>query len=585
MATNNQGKNNVLVIFDTNLPKKEISWWRSFNLVIALEKHELLIKSLGGKYLRLENLVDPGNIHRAAEIADNLSRLNLFDGSLLTKMSMYKGYELWWVHFGDLMNKFCIPYTRYYRLLEHVNDFDKIYLYKPPAWDLFRHFFKSRECECVAIKSGKKYISIGILIQGFLSLLFLPWAKLKNPQIMVWTSDQFDPPRDHDFRMRFIYEELRRQGLRFVEFIRSIESTPVLLNHALKRKRPVMYSSGICDLAYLVSKYFNAVIEKKFRYHYASLPKAGDDKFWFLVATHYIRNTRGTVWSIKTLTFILKFLSIRAAIIPDATSRNMHEVIACKVAEIKTVGIQHGISMRHSLVYEFMPSFQGEQKLSVDLYGVWSEWWREYYLRNSKAHSSESLCVSGLMRPLDKNMHEVNSILPTRDRNVHVLFVSEQLATPEEVLPYLKCLMDSKDTSLFIKFRANGDLFEKWLINNHPNILKNIDASKILRGSMHDAIKQCDVVVGSYSTGVLESFLQLKTPVFFNTLKWGDYFEARSFGSKGDFFAENPQELVECVRKSTSINKDLLKQLRGRFFGDPYKNGSKWVVEQIEKFL
>ena len=103
--------------------------------------------------------------------------------------------------------------------------------------------------------------------------------------------------------------------------------------------------------------------------------------------------------------------------------------------------------------------------------------------------------------------------------------------------------------------------------------------------TIEEAISLCDVVVGSYSNAVLEALLQLKPLVFFRTQKWGDYFEIKSLDAQGYFFAENPEELIEKIKKSTNILKEDLKKLQKQFFGNPYQNGSKWVVDQVIKNL
>lgn len=138
---------------------------------------------------------------------------------------------------------------------------------------------------------------------------------------------------------------------------------------------------------------------------------------------------------------------------------------------------------------------------------------------------------------------------------------------------------------LSIKFRPHRDSFEEWLKTNRPDILNTFNKNRILKGSMHEAIELCDVVVGSQSTGVMEATLQLKPFVFFNTNKWGDYFDLRSLDSRYHFFAEKPEELIRYIRDSGKIPDEVLKGFCIRFFGDPHKNGSKWVVEQLEKTL
>jgi hypothetical protein len=163
--------------------------------------------------------------------------------------------------------------------------------------------------------------------------------------------------------------------------------------------------------------------------------------------------------------------------------------------------------------------------------------------------------------------------------------VSEVVAVPEEVIPYLETLINSDEFSLYIKFRSSNDIFESWLEVNRPDLLKKINPAHILKGKMYDAIAQCDVVVGSQSTGVIESTIQLLPFVFFQTSKWGDYFEVRTLGGEYNLLATNQTELVAYIKQSQSIPKDILADIRLKFFGDHYMNGSKWVVDEVEAEL
>src|SRR3989344_7852123 len=71
---------------------------------------------------------------------------------------------------------------------------------------------------------------------------------ISRPGLMIWVGDKFDHLHDDDFRMKFIYEELRKRKIPFVEFIRSLEKWPVVLRDAWKRKRPVFYSAAVVFL-------------------------------------------------------------------------------------------------------------------------------------------------------------------------------------------------------------------------------------------------------------------------------------------------------------------------------------------------
>lgn len=576
----------ALVIFSKKPPKKSKKWWRQFDTLIAPKQLEEIAHEHDLRFTDLNPLISSGSVEEATELTRRLSLLTDSKNQRISKIINYEGYELWWINYDSLMYKYCLPYTQYRNLLEHLGGFSSVHVHEPQFPGLFHHFLVSHNCQYV-IETKRRFIKklpLGMFLQVILSIPFLLWAKLRHPRLMVWTSDKFDPPRLHDFRMRFIYEELTQKDINHIEFIRSMEKTKVVLQHALKRRRPVIYSYAIVNLMHFLSNIFG----NKDRYGVSNLtPSSGaneDQKFWFLVATSYIHNTRGDIWGIHSIKLILKFIGIKGSIIDAAVNRNFHEVLACKLLNIPTVGIQHGASPRNYFISDFMHEFDGEKQLSVDKYGLWSKWWQEYYIKHSKAYRPEQLYVSGHMRPLERE----NTFSPPfhqsqkKDGVVKVLFVPGQLSDPKEILPYLLPLMEVKNISLHLTFRSYRDDFEEWLKENEPQIIERIGEEKILRGSIHDAISQCDIVVGAQSTAVLEALLQLRPLIFFRTKKWGDYYDLKSFKSPYKFFVENPTELISSIEQNIEASEEILKELQERFFGDPYQNGGKWVVDQFK---
>lgn len=560
-------KNSILVIFGKELPKKSKKWYRQFDEIIYPEE--------------LQNFISPGSVKQAYDLSNKISLMTLPDGSRLSKLINYKGYELWWMDYESIYHKFCLPYLQYHNLLMHLKDFNKIYLFQAPRPYLFQYFLKAHDRQCIMLRQFRLRnllpIPFGVFCQCLLSLCFLPWLKITRPKVMIRTSDKFDPPYNFDYRQKLICQELISRNIPFVEFIRSLESWHTVLQHAWQRKRPVIYSTAIIEFINYFAKFFRS-------YSPSFSSSNPEERFWFLVGTHYLRNIRGTIWSIRAMKLILQWIGVKSAITIAGCNRTFCEVLGCKLAGIKTVGIQHGAIPRYFFVSDFMPEFDGEKLLSLDKYGLWSDWWKEYYLKYSRVFKPEQLCVSGHMRPLEKEIPKsaplaecVNSKEPLK-----VLFISEQLANPKEVMPYLLALLSVKDVTLFLKIRPQVDGFEDWLKNNEPGILKK---AKALKGDIHQAISQSHVVVGSHSTSVLEALAQLKPLVFFWTDKWEDYYDIRSFDTQGRFFAKDPQELIDKIRKSIDVPKEDLRELQERFFGNPYQNGSKWVVDQTVEFL
>src|SRR3989344_8609382 len=325
----------------------------------------------------LKSFISPGSVGDASELARKLSLLTDQNGRRISKSVNYKGFELWWMNYDNLMYKFTLPYTQYKRLMEYLENFQIVYLYEPPFPDLFRYYLESRGIKCEIKSKLQSRFSIGILIQAALSAPSLFWLRLRSPKLMVWSGDRLDLPRDYNFRMRFIYEELRGRKIKFAEFIRSMESSSTVLKHVMIRKRPVIYSYAIVSL---IRNITGLLVAKE------KIDIKPD--FWSKVAFHYIQNVRSDIWAIRAMKFILKFIGIKVAIIPGAINRNFPEVLACKLLGIPTVGIQHGLHPKSYFVSDFMHEFDGERTLSIDKYGLWSEWWKQYYLKYSKAYKS-----------------------------------------------------------------------------------------------------------------------------------------------------------------------------------------------------
>lgn len=583
-------KSTALVIFGKDFPIGRVLG-RKFDTIVATKMLQKNIKTLGYQFVELETLIGPGSIHEASAFAEELSRLKLPDGSSLPKSFTYKGYELWWIHYNGLFSYFCLPYMQYKKLLDYLKSFHNVYFYQPPNKSLFSCYLKAHRCEMSILRKpgfrSLPFPPFGILLQILLTLLSLPVLMMRNRRLMVFIGDKFEKSQDYDFRMKFVYQELRQRKIPFVEFIRSLESWKIVLQHAIKRRRPIIYSEAVALIGKFISIISGGRAHAKRQFNANVFAKKLNPEAWFklMVASQYILGVYGDIWTIRIMKYILRLTGIKAAFITAANERNFHSVLGCKLNAIPTIGILHGIASRHYNGYDFLPGFDGEKMLSVDKYGLWSEWWKEYYLKYSKAYKSEQLFVSGPMRPLQSQTTDFSNASSSNQQKINVLLVSEIVAIPIEVLPYLNALINAEDFSVHIKFRAHQDSFEAWLKSNHPEILSKFSEDRIFKGSMQEAIALCDVVVGSQSTGVIEATLQQKPFVLFNTPKWGDYYSMTESDKTRCFFAENPEELIEKIKNAQSVSLGTLEDLREQYFGDPHKNGSAWVVDRIEELL
>lgn len=553
-------------------------------LVVFDEKiSESINKSDYAEVLLAKDFVAPGSIYEASAFVEELSKLRTSEGTLVPKSYTYKDYELWWIHYNDLFYYFGLPFAQYKNLLNKIKSFEEVDLHKPPFRPLFEYFLKAHGCKVHIITPSKteRILPFGVLLQILLTTIFIPFLIIKRPKVLVFAGDKFEKDKDFDFRMRFVYKELRDKKIPFVEFIRSLEPWRIVVDHAKKRKRPVVYSEAIL----FVGKFLSYIFGKNVFLHQNIYSISNSEvRFKHLVAEHYIRSVYRDIWAIRISTLILKLIGVKAAYFSAALDRNYPAVLGCKLNNIPTVGILHGVASKAYNGYDFLPGFNGQKRLSLDKYGVWSDWWKEYYIKHGSTYKPDQIYVSGPMRPIEKENNQTLSSNNLQSGPIKVLFVSEQLAVPQEVLPYMETLLKQPDIDVTFTFRQAKDGFKEWLLKNKPGFLDN-PRIKIATGGLPKAIEESEVAVGSHSTAALEMLLKEKVPLFFNTQKWGDYYDLRGYDSARTFFAENPEELVEKIRKIRTIPRDTLLDLQKRYFGDPYQNGSKWVVDELVRNL
>lgn len=576
----------VLVVFSNELPFKKQSLVQSCDTVVAPASLRKEIEESGGRWVDLQGFLEPGSIYEASSFAEELSCLSLPDGTRVTKSCMYKGYELWWIHYTDLFLKFCLPFTQCKKLLLFLKDFEEVCLYESPynknlfdcyLWDRDIHYMRR-----IKLRSPKR-LPFGIVLQIILTLISLPIAMVQQKKIMVFTGDKFDGGNDYDFRMRYIYKELRDRDLPFIEFVRSLEPWRKVFVNALRRRRAVVYPTAVTFIARFLSIASGSRSSSMRMYGkelYGEVSEA-DKRFKLMLATRYLLTSGDDIWEIRIMRRILRLIGVEAACITATSERNYHTAIGCKLNAIPIIGILHGTQSRYYNLYDFMTTYDGEKSLSVDIFGVWSDWWREYYIKNSRAYTPEQIHVSGPMRPIQRVEIDSSKKVDKESLKLKVLFVSETVAVPSEVIPYLEALLGVKDFSVYLKFRTYHDIFQEWILKNRPDLLQRIGKENILNDSMYQAIEMTDVVVGSQSTGVIEATLLKKPFVFFSTEKWGDYFDMETFDERCHLFAHNQKELIQYIRESKNVPKEVLAEIATKFFGDPHKNGSAWVVDTL----
>ena len=106
----------------------------------------------------------------------------------------------------------------------------------------------------------------------------------------------------------------------------------------------------------------------------------------------------------------------------------------------------HGFSFNTYMSYEHYSFYQGTKKLSPDMFIVWSQFWKEYFLKNSKNYPNIKA-----WGPLRNN--QTKSKINQLDKFKNILILTEPLVNPISIYPYLQELIKTGKYSLIFKLR------------------------------------------------------------------------------------------------------------------------------------
>ena len=107
---------------------------------------------------------------------------------------------------------------------------------------------------------------------------------------------------------------------------------------------------------------------------------------------------------------------------------------------------------------------------------------------------------------------------------------------------------------------------------NNENIASN-NLRVNIKGDIYEAISNCDLIIGSHSTAVLNASKLNKNFLLVNTSKWGNYFQLSD-----EMFVENVDDLKTKIRQLKNQN---LNKIKSKFFGEDDLDGSRWLLNQI----
>lgn len=443
----------------------------------------------------------------------------------------YKGYELIWSTYGKVHAYYSIPYILKGKIPYH---------HKPNT--LKRSILFS----IMLLKD------LSLTMYSIISILIIIIRNKRTT--IIWTGDFYRAETKGDFRLNNLYLELETKNLSYIDFIRdNANGYKHTIKNMILRKRPAIYYNSMERLFTLYKNPNQKVFLKE------------ENNLHREIMNNAIK-VIATPDKINFFVKIFKVLKAKNLLCWHYSDRAANLIHAAKLANVVSIGFMHGAGMNSYSPHEYINVFNGQYKIGPDVEGVWSEWWKNKYESLSKIY--KTIEVSG---PLRKGIHyNKNSKKIKKIRRV--LWISEPLVEPDEVIPYMRYLKENYDLTIKKRPYTNDKFYNK-LISRFPDF-KNVLTND---GDIYKAMQSFDLIIGSHSTGVLEaSFLEIPL-LFVDTTKWSNFFEVTD-----EFFVKDLGEIESKIQQSTNQNFEKIKL---KYFGRDEDYCVNWLIKKIEKDL
>jgi len=534
--------------------------------IISSKSEKLKFDNSKDKVLYIEDYVEISSVAEARDLTDRIFTHN----AVFIVGSDYKGYKVTWSWYSDVF-QFCIKYLEIERLTQAIDALDvqhlKIGNISPQYRKVLEVCYFNKKVVSSALEGGpllsmkQVLFNTATLLFSMASILYFILRPGRN--VATYTGDFVYKNTKSDFRLNHLYEKYKENNIHFIEFIRDTTIKNFFIN-TFKRKRFAIHYMSII--------FFVDLLMKKTKYN-----KQPKDLYQSVLFEYYRANivlTKSTL----IIEQILKFLRVDKFVLISFSSRSAPLAIAAKSLGVKTIGIMHGLSQKEYAVQEFVQSYQESKKIGCDIYGVWSEHYLEYFRKYSKISTKNSFQLSGLLRPA-KSINQSNTFERVSKDRIKVLLISEPLVSVLEIIPYIKCLLESDDIEVAIKIRPMiEDVYYESMKLEFPEI-KDL---KVYDGKIEDIVDSFDIFIGSNSTAIIEASLFGKISILLNTIKFGDYFDMDELIPSRQLLIRGPDLLCKEIqfRIENESNLKTIDKTKYRFFGDN-KDGAQWIVDQL----
>jgi hypothetical protein len=517
-------------------------------------------------------------IPRGLDFLRRLNGLRNHHGERLSSCIRTEDFEPWWFSQEGLFWHLIVPYFKHHARLQPamagLSEFSAELA--PEAQAVLSRLAQERS-ENLAYSGLAPEEEAQAMRLALTSTAAALRFRLAGKDTLLYAIDILSPGKDHDFRIGAIYRELRSRGYMFVEYLHYSDPKQARANRELRNRSAVYFESfttlaanwrrsGGCAQAVMTAGSFDFSVF------------GHDALFARAVARWALRKAYESVLEVRILRYLLRLGGIKRAVVLD-DSRHANELIAaCKSLGIPVLGYMHGLLNRYH-VGLMAYGFEGARRHTFDLYGFWSEYFRQRVVQGGFYTEADTFTCGPLRLPSQAETDGLRTSPRKTAPPLRILIASEPRAPQEEVAAYILALLADTRFRVFVKSRPGEE---------RPYACRGLSTEAqsqialIPGGTVFEAFQQADVVVASYSSVLYEAALALRPILYIGTsFSYGDDIAQDQLVE----VAETPDEAGAAVIRAAATPEDILIRRRDTIWGRNIKDGACALFDEAETRL
>lgn len=348
------------------------------------------------------------------------------------------------------------PYRRAYALFEKIQTLEVggkpiVQAFEWNGTNLWHHVSQRLFGELLDLHSSRESSGnqlretvLRLLLAG-ISIIALGLARVRRPQVLVYSVDITAGKEATDPRIAPVYEALATTGASYLEYFHAQVSRKPFSN-LWQRQRLALYHEGLDVLLSVVpAPSLFQLSEREIRWD-GWHPE--DRAFIEPIVKQYIKEALREAGRITILRKIIRFLNPCTIISIDDPRYYGALIHAARAENVPTVAVQHGHLSKYHVGWRALPGAR-VHAATPDRYLVWSEYWKRELQRLNSHYLPECIEVGGLKSLPQKR--ETNLV----PKELAILVPFETVAPHAQVRAYLDAIAACGNVRIFFKLRPD----------------------------------------------------------------------------------------------------------------------------------